>query len=116
MLIRLVRMPLVCNKKKKHRYVRMLKLAHFGNRFLPLMVDCDMPILHGLIPKLAQNAFSVRQSDSCAISANFGLIPKLAQNAFSVLQSDSCAISANCGTKYNIIIPMLVEYDIPILD
>ena len=31
----------------------------------------------GSFPKLAQNAFSVLQSDSCAISANFGSVPKL---------------------------------------
>ena len=29
----------------KPRYVCMPKLAHFGNHFLPLMVDYDMPIL-----------------------------------------------------------------------
>ena len=85
--------------------------GHFGNRFLPLMADYDM----GLIPKLAQDPFSVLQSDPCAIFANFGQIPKLAQNSFSVLQSDSCAIYANCGTKIQCI-QTLVEYNIPILN
>ena len=80
-------------RRRRRRRGQVCLCAKIGNHFLPLMVDYDMPILVWFQNWHKMHSLFYRVT--CAISANFGLIPKLAQDAFSILQSDSCAISAN---------------------
>ena len=108
------------------RYVCVPKLAHFGNHFLPHMVNCDMPILvwfqnwdkmHSLFYRVTH----VPYLPTLVWFQNWRNVPYLLtlvwfQN-WCKIHSLFYRVTHICQLWHKVhCIPMLVECDIPILD